>query len=213
MRDKHDETCAPRLSRRTRHSSCAFDSSASSSSSSSRAARRRFKTPRDSSSCVFLPGCCWSSASSTNLDRDSELMRGRSGSGCRGSEHADTDCSPLVRADSSCETPSRSSCAKPDTAAPAGPAAATGAGMGRLSSACCRCRAKTMREMTSSFFRAHSAATDTPVLLLPALSRPVTVLGALISRSGWREGAILVFEGCTFPPVSLGPAGDCPCRD
>ena len=23
----------------------------------------------------------------------------------------------------------------------------------------------------------------------------------------------LVFGGCTFPPVSLGPAGDCPCRD
>ena len=23
----------------------------------------------------------------------------------------------------------------------------------------------------------------------------------------------LVFGGCAFPPVSLGPAGDCPCRD
>ena len=22
-----------------------------------------------------------------------------------------------------------------------------------------------------------------------------------------------VFGGCTFPPVSLGPAGDCPCKD
>ena len=27
--------------------------------------------------------------------------------------------------------------------------------------------------------------------------------------SGWS----LVFGGCAFPPVSLGPAGDCPCRD
>ena len=23
----------------------------------------------------------------------------------------------------------------------------------------------------------------------------------------------LVFGGCAFPPVSLGPAGDCPCKD
>jgi len=23
----------------------------------------------------------------------------------------------------------------------------------------------------------------------------------------------LVFGGCAFPPVSLGPAGECPCRD
>ena len=23
----------------------------------------------------------------------------------------------------------------------------------------------------------------------------------------------LAFGGCAFPPVSLGPAGDCPCRD
>jgi len=26
-------------------------------------------------------------------------------------------------------------------------------------------------------------------------------------------GVRLVFGGCAFPPVSLGPAGDCPCRD
>ena len=24
---------------------------------------------------------------------------------------------------------------------------------------------------------------------------------------------LLVFGGCAFPPVSLGPAGDCPCKD
>ena len=26
-------------------------------------------------------------------------------------------------------------------------------------------------------------------------------------------GGSLVFGGCAFPPVSLGPAGECPCRD
>jgi thermostable 8-oxoguanine DNA glycosylase len=36
----------------------------------------------------------------------------------------------------------------------------------------------------------------------------------------WKHGSTnnhsiltLVFGGCAFPPVSLGPAGDCPCRD
>ena len=27
------------------------------------------------------------------------------------------------------------------------------------------------------------------------------------------QGWSLVFGGCAFLPVSLGPAGDCPCKD
>ena len=32
-------------------------------------------------------------------------------------------------------------------------------------------------------------------------------------RRGLAVGLSLVFGGCAFPPVSLGPAGDCPCKD
>ena len=36
---------------------------------------------------------------------------------------------------------------------------------------------------------------------------------ALAAAARGRGARSLVFGGCAFPPVSLGPAGDCPCRD
>ena len=39
--------------------------------------------------------------------------------------------------------------------------------------------------------------------------RPPAVSARVTTVSGWS----LVFGGFAFPPVSLGPAGDCPCKD
>ena len=36
---------------------------------------------------------------------------------------------------------------------------------------------------------------------------------AVILARHTASAASLVFGGCAFPPVSLGPAGDCPCKD
>ena len=54
----------------------------------------------------------------------------------------------------------------------------------------------------------------------PDLDRPGRLphqQGLCEARLGYQDespqGAPLAFGGCAFPPVSLGPAGDCPCRD
>ena len=63
-------------------------------------------------------------------------------------------------------------------------------------------------------------ARDHPVMeIVPnkALSLSLSLRRALLfltdhsSRPG--TASHLVFGGCAFPPVSLGPAGDCPCKD
>ena len=42
-------------------------------------------------------------------------------------------------------------------------------------------------------------------------NRPAHARATFMARALRLES--LVFGGCAFPPVSLGPAGDCPCRD
>jgi len=46
-------------------------------------------------------------------------------------------------------------------------------------------------------------------------SPPGVVVPSMFYPSGSSNGSVprMVFGGCAFPPVSLGPAGDCPCRD
>jgi len=49
-----------------------------------------------------------------------------------------------------------------------------------------------------------------PVLPTPMATTSAQAVPITHPTGGWGEA--LVFGGCAFPPVSLAPAGDCPCR-
>ena len=71
---------------------------------------------------------------------------------------------------------------------------------------------------SSSSSRGHGRGSG-PGFEVPSLSEPEDSDSDSDSDSDrdWdsesAESEPLVFGGCAFPPVSLGPAGECPCRD